>query len=131
MNEHSDGTSLEDRKYQNPDLRKVDMPQAPSSKDEKEMHKVREELESFNKWALAKYKFITGIGIIPPQAAGLFDDENELTEVEKKEKPMHLLVVLPDDKEKEFNAIKVELIKKLKESKLPEGSAMTQLTNPL
>src|SRR3989338_7038791 len=118
MNEHSDGTSLEDRKYQNPDLRKVDMPQAPSSKDEKEMHKVREELESFNKWALAKYKFITGIGIIPPQAAGLFDDENELTEVEKKEKPMHLLVVLPDDKEKEFNAIKVELIKKLKESKL-------------
>ncbi|MAH07368.1 hypothetical protein CMI38_03920 [Candidatus Pacearchaeota archaeon] len=114
----NDAVSLDDKKYQSPELRKADVPQAPSSKDEKEMQKVREELDSFKKWVIGKYKFISGIGIIPPQAAEMFDEENELSEEEKKDKPMHLLVVLPDDKEKEFNAVKVEIIKKLKESKL-------------
>jgi len=114
----NDAVSLDDKKYQSPELRKAEMPQAPSSKDEKEMQKVREELDSFKKWVLSKYKFISGIGIIPPQAAEMFDEENELSDEEKKDKPMHLLVVLPDDKEKEFNAVKVEIIKKLKESKL-------------
>jgi len=113
-----DSTSLDDKKYQTPELRKVEMPQAPSSKDQKEMQKVREELDSFKKKILSKYKFISGMGIIPPQAADMFDEENELTDEEKKDKPMHLLVILPDDKEKEFNEVKIEIIKRLKESKM-------------
>jgi hypothetical protein len=43
----------------------------------------------------------------------MFDDENELTEEEKKEKPMHLVVVLPNDKEKEFNEVKLDILKKI------------------
>ena len=31
---------------------------------------------------------------------------------------MHLVVVLPDDKEKEFNQIKIDILKKIKEDKL-------------
>lgn len=111
-------TTLDDKKYQNPELRNVDVPQAPSSKDQKEMQKVREKLEGLKKFITSKFKFVSGIGIIPPQAAEIFDEENELSEEEKKEKPMHLLVVLPEDKEKEFNEVKVEIIKKIKEEKL-------------
>jgi len=110
--------SLDDKKYQNPDLKNVQVPQAPSAADQKEMNKAREDLEKLKKWINKTYKFVSGIGIIPPQAADMFDEENELNETEKKEKPMHLLVILPDDKEKEFNNVKIEILKKIKEEKL-------------
>jgi len=111
-------TSLDDRKYQNPDLENVQVPQAPSPADQKEMLEVRKRLDKLQKFINKKFKFVTGIGIIPPQAAEMFDEENELTDEEKKEKPMHLLVILPDDKEKEFNEVKLEILKKIKEDKL-------------
>jgi len=109
--------SLDDRKYQNPNL-PAGVPNAQSSQDDKEMAKVRQKLDSLKKWICKNYKDVQAIGIIPPQAADLFDDENELTEEERKEKPMHLLVIFSNDKEKEFNKIRSEIIKKIKEEKL-------------
>jgi len=115
---HSDETSLEDKKYQNPELRKVDVPQAPSPAESKEMQKVRERLDGLKKYINKKHKAVSAIGIIPPQAADLFDEENELTPEERKEKPMHLVVVMPNDKEKEFNEVKLDILKKIKEDDL-------------
>jgi len=109
--------SLDNKKYQNPELKDVNVPNQPSPKDEKEMQKVRERLESLKKFILSKYKFVQAIGIIPPQASEMFDEENELNEEEKKSKPMHLIIILPDDKEKEFNQIKSEIVKKIAEVK--------------
>lgn len=110
--------SLDDKKYQNPELKDVNVPNQPSAKDEKEMQKVREKLESLKKSILNKYKFVQAIGIIPPQASDVFDEENELNDEEKKSKPMHLVVILSDDKEKEFNQVKIDILKKIKEDKL-------------
>ena len=112
--------SLDAQKYQNPDVApemQGQVPGQPSAKDEKEMKKVREKLETLKKFIITKYKFVKAIGIVPPQASEIFDEENELSEEEKKGKPMHLLIVLPDDKEKEFNKIKLEIIKKIKDTK--------------
>lgn len=109
-------TSLDDKKYQNPEVCPP-APNTPSDKEQKEMEKVKEKLESLKKYLLNKYKFIEAIGIIPPQAAEMFDEENELPEEEKKNKPMHLAVILPDDKEKEFNEIKKEIVKKIQDDK--------------
>ncbi len=110
-------TTLDDKKYQNPTI-KGNLPNANlTPEQEKEMQKARENLDSLKKFILQKYKFIAAIGIIPPQAANIFDEENELTPEEKKEKPMHLVIVLPDDKEKEFNNIRLEIVKKIKEDK--------------
>jgi len=111
------GETLDAKKYQSPTL-KGNMPQTQlSPEQEKEMKKAREQLDGLKKFILQKYKFTEAVGIIPPQAADIFDDENELTPEERKEKPMHLIVVLPDDKEKEFNAVKLEIVKKIKEEK--------------
>jgi uncharacterized protein (UPF0332 family) len=117
--EHKDEheTSLEDRKYQNPELKGKDAMPGPSLKDEKEMEKLREKLESLKKHICSTYKFTEAIGIIPPQAAHIFDEENELSEEDKKDKPMHLVVIIPSDKEKEFNDMRANLIKKTKEDK--------------
>lgn len=108
-------TTLDDKQYQNPDLKGV--PAGISPAETKEMEKVRKELDEVKKYILGKYKYVTAIGIIPPQAADLFDDENELTEAERKLKPMHLVVMLEDDKEKEFNTVKNDIVKKLKDDK--------------
>jgi predicted nucleotidyltransferase len=112
----SGASTLDDRQYQNPDI-KGKNPNALTPEQEKEMQKVREELDSLKQYILDTHKAVNGIGIIPPQAADMFDEENELTEEEKKEKPMHLVVILPDDKEKEFTAIRNDILKKIKESK--------------
>jgi len=112
-------TTLDDKKYQNPDIQGQINPSKLTPEQEKEMQKVREQLDSVKEYIIKKYKSVSSIGIIPPQVAHIFDDENELTEEEKKTKPMHLLVVFPDDKEKEFNEIKADLIKKIAETKQP------------
>jgi len=109
--------SLDDSKYQNSELRNIDIPNQNIPKDDKKMKEIREKLESLKKFILDKYKFVQAIGLIPPQAAEMFDEENELTEEERKNKPMHLTVILPDNKEKEYNKIKLEIVKKIKEDK--------------
>ena len=109
--------TLDDKQYQSPTMKDAKAPNQPTLEQQKEMQKSREELESLKKFICSKYKFVNAIGIIPPQAANIFDEENELTEKEKKEKPMHLLVVLSDDKGKEFNNVKLAILDKIKETK--------------
>ncbi|MDD5193187.1 MAG: nucleotidyltransferase domain-containing protein [Candidatus Nanoarchaeia archaeon] len=107
--------TLDDRKYQSPDI-KGKIP-GVTPEQEKEMEKSRAEIEELKNYILEKVKSTSAIGIIPPQAAVIFDDENELTEEERKRKPMHLLVLLPDDKEKEFNSIRNDIVKKIADNK--------------
>lgn len=83
----------------------------------KEMEKTREKLENFKKAILKRCPYTLAIGIIPPQAAEKFDEENELSEEERKQKPMHLLVIIPEEKFKEINKIKADLIKEAKDLK--------------
>ncbi len=86
-------------------------------KVKKEMEKTREKLESFKKSIIKKYPFIISIGIVPPQAAEKFDEENELSEEDKKQKPMHLIIIIPEEKFKEISKVKSELVKEAKEMK--------------
>ena len=109
-------TNLDDNKYQNPTIN-PNKDKVNSINNKKDMIKIKEKLESLKKFIYSKYKFIKAIGIIPPQASEIFDEENELSEEEKKSKPMHLVVILPDNKGKEFNKIKLSIIKKITEIK--------------
>jgi len=86
-------------------------------KAKKEIDKTKEKLEEFKKAVLKKYPFIVAMGIIPPQAADRFDEELALTEEEKKAKPMHLTVIIPEDNFKQINEIRAELIKQIKDMK--------------
>ena len=83
----------------------------------KEIDKTKEKLEDFKKEILKKFDFTLAIGITPPQAAERFDEELGLTEEEKKEKPMHVIMVIPEDNFKELNKIKAEIIKIVKDMK--------------
>jgi len=77
----------------------------------KEMEETRKKLDKFKKEVLKKYPFVLSIGIIPPQAADKFDDEMALTEEEKKLKPMHITIIIPEDNFKDISKIKASLLK--------------------
>ena len=86
-------------------------------KVKKEMDKTKQELEKFKKDIVKKYPFTLAIGIVPPQAAEKFDEELGLTPEEKKEKPMHIIMVVPEDKFKEIGKIKSEIVAHIKDMK--------------
>ncbi len=93
------------------------LPGQVDDKVKKEMDKTREKLEDFKKTVLKKFPFTLAMGIIPPQAADRFDDELGLTPEERKDKPMHLTVIIPEDNFKEIGKIRAEIIKEAKDMK--------------
>jgi len=98
-------------------------PNAPKTPGEmpekvkKEMDKTKQQLEKFKKDVIKKYPFTLALGIVPPQAAEKMDEELGLTPEEKKEKPMHILMVIPEDNYKQVPEMKATLIKQVKEMK--------------
>lgn len=93
------------------------LPGEMTEEAKKEVDKTKQKLEEFKKEVLKKFPFTLAIGITPPQAAEKFDEELGLTEEEKKEKPMHILMVIPEDNFKEIAKIKAEIIKIIKDMK--------------
>jgi len=82
----------------------------------KEMEQTKIKLESFKKELVKKFPFIDAVGLIPPQAAELFEEEEEIQKNEK-EKFMHLVIILPESKEKEIGKVKAEAIKAVQKIK--------------
>jgi predicted nucleotidyltransferase len=83
----------------------------------KKMEETRKKLNEFKDKVIKKYPFTIAMGIIPPQAADKFDEEAGLTKEDKKNKPLHLLIIVPEKKYKEIGKIKTELIKEVKDMK--------------
>ena len=88
----------------------------------KELEKTKEQLEKFKKEITKKYNFISAIGLLPPQANQIIEEEElnerELEELEKKkEKLMHLILLVPDEKAKEVGKIKLDAINIVKDFK--------------
>ncbi|MCX6748993.1 MAG: nucleotidyltransferase domain-containing protein [Candidatus Pacearchaeota archaeon] len=75
-----------------------------------EMEKTKKELEDFKKAVLKKYNFTMAIGIMPPQASEKIEEEEQVPEEEAKKKPMHVLVLIPEDNFKDLVKIKNDLI---------------------
>ena len=99
------------------DYKNKKLPTEISDETRKEMEKTREKLEKFKKEILKKYPFTIAIGILPPQSAEKFEEEEEIPEENRKEKPIHLLVVIPEEKFKEIGKIRTEIISIVKENK--------------
>ena len=81
----------------------------------KQFEKTKKELEKLKNFILKKYKFVQAISILPPQAIKFFIDEEEAPK--DSEKFVHLNLIIPDEKEKEVDKIKKELIKEIEKTK--------------
>ncbi|MFH1823384.1 MAG: nucleotidyltransferase domain-containing protein [archaeon] len=83
----------------------------------KEVEKVQNSLKDFKKEILKKYKFIDAIGVLPPLAAPLIEEEEPVKRENEKEQIIHVVVFIPHEKVKEENKIKadsIKLVEKLK-----------------
>lgn len=78
---------------------------------QKKMNKIKENLEKYKKASTKQFKFIEAIGLIPQQANKKIEEEYEISEEDSKRELIHVLTVIPEEKFKEIQKIKLELIK--------------------
>ena len=117
--ERTEGSSEEAEKRLNDSLKQdKKQPKAEEipEKVKKEMEQTKIKLESFKKELVKKFPFIDAVGLIPPQAAEIFEEDEEIQKNEK-EKFMHLIIILPESKEKEIGKVKAEAIKAVQKIK--------------
>ena len=81
-----------------------------------EIGKVQDLLGKLKTSLLKKYPYIQAIGIVPPVASELIEEEEEIQK-EKDEKIVHTLILIPDEKSKEIQKITSEAIAFIKDSK--------------
>jgi len=75
-------------------------------KVKKEMEQLQEKLGSFRKEIIKKFPFISSLGLIPPQASKLFEEEED-----QKEKFIRIALIIPEEKGKQLGKLKAEAVK--------------------
>ena len=98
----------------NNDYKKSEAVEDPE-KLKKQFEKTKKELEKLKTFILKKYKFVQAISVLPPQAVKFFIEEEEAPP--ESEKFVHLNIIIPDEKEKEVDKIKKELVKEIEKTK--------------
>ena len=80
--------------------------------------KLKEQLEDFKKKLVKKFPFTTFLSVLPTPAFKMFEEDEGLLPEEIAKKPLHLVMLIPEDKFKEIpKKIKPEVLKLIKESK--------------
>jgi len=83
----------------------------------KEIEKTREQLQNFKKQLVKKFSYIDSIGILPPWASQIAEEEEEVIKEKKDEKLIHVVIILPDEKIKELPKVKAEAVNLVKNFK--------------
>jgi len=76
----------------------------------KEIEKIQGNLREFKKTIVKHFPFIEAIGILPPEASQIIEEEEEI-EKQKDEKLIHVILAVPGEKAKKIPEIKAESIK--------------------
>ncbi len=77
-----------------------------------EAEKIKKDLDAFAKEITKKFKFTISLSVLPAQSVELFEEEASMTQEEKDKKPMHILMLVPEDEYKNIpKKIKPEVVK--------------------
>ena len=82
-----------------------------------DLEKIKSKIETFKKAVLKKYPFTMAIGLLPMSAFPLFEEDEGLPKEVIETKPLHVLMLIPEDNYKEIPKIKPEVVKIVKEAK--------------
>ena len=84
----------------------------------KEADKLKKELDDLKKKIVKKFPFTVALSILPAQAFKIFEEDEGLTPEEIAKKPLHLMMIVPEDEFKNIaKKIKPEVVKLVQESK--------------
>jgi predicted nucleotidyltransferase len=78
--------------------------------------KLKKKLEEFKKKMLKKFPFIISLGILPPNAFMMFEEDEGLPKEEIDRKPIHLVMIMPEEHYKDLTNIKRDVIEIAKTS---------------
>ncbi len=84
-----------------------------------DIEKLKGKLEAFKKAVCKKFPFTKSLGLLPAKAFPMFEEEEVLPEFQeeiKKDKPLHIIMIIPEDEYKNILKIREEIIKLVKES---------------
>ncbi|HIG52237.1 TPA: hypothetical protein EYQ19_02375 [Candidatus Pacearchaeota archaeon] len=104
----------------NDQIKSSEIPEEPLSKEEslKKFQDMKKELDNFKNKILKKFPFIQSISLLPSQAFKIFEEEEGVPPEEAKNKPLHLMMIVPEEEFKNISKkIKPEVIKISLESK--------------
>ncbi len=102
------------KKYEISSLK--NMPSVSLQQPQIDFNKLKDKLEDFKKKILKKFPFTRAMGILPPVAAPLFEEDEAVPREEAEKKPIHIIMLIPEDQYKNLNKIKPEVVKLAKES---------------
>src|SRR3989344_211366 len=82
-----------------------------------EFDKLKKKLDAFTKKLTKKFPFIKAVGILPANSSKIFEEDEGLPKEIIETKPLHLMMIIPEDEFKNIPAkIKPEVVKLVKES---------------
>jgi len=96
---------------ENYEPKKTDMPK------EEDMKKLKTKLDNFKKEIVKKFKFTIALGVLPAKASHLFEEEEGLPKEIIDTKPLHVIMLIPEDQYKNIPKIKPEVVELVKKSK--------------
>ncbi len=84
----------------------------------KKADKLKEELEDFKKKVVKKFPFVNFLSVLPANSFKIFEEDEGLLPEEIAKKPLHLIMLIPEDQFKNISKkIKPEVLKLAKETK--------------
>jgi uncharacterized protein (UPF0332 family)/predicted nucleotidyltransferase/lipopolysaccharide export system protein LptA len=81
------------------------------------LEKIKAKIDVFKKAAVKKYPFTIAIGLLPVNSFALFEEDEGLPKEAIASKPLHLMMIIPEDNYKDIPKIKPEIVKIAKETK--------------
>ena len=87
------------------------------NKPDVNLDKLKGKLDEFKKKVLKKFSFTKVLGILPGNSFAMFEEDEGIPKDVADSKPIHLIMIIPEDKYKELGKIKPEIIKLVQETK--------------
>ncbi len=78
--------------------------------------KLKNKLSTFSKKLVKKFPFTKVLGILPPNAAPLFEEDEAMPKEIVNAKPTHLIMIIPEEEYKNLVKIKQDVVELVKES---------------
>lgn len=96
--------------------RKYEKPQVDPVQAAAEFEKIKTKLDAFKKAVLKKYNFTLAISLLPGNAFAMFEEDEQIPKEIVDTKPLHVMVIIPEEHYKDIPKIKPELVKFAKDS---------------
>jgi len=103
--------------YSTPKPSSSQIPSSTNLQEAIDFDKIKKKLDEFKKEVLKKFKFTMVISVLPAAAAPLFEEEENVPKEISDTKPMHIMIIIPEEEYKNIPKIKPEIIKLVKETK--------------